>query len=248
MGAYTRDIFFVSIIPAIVRRGPVAVYPFTVISKNRDISGYVNPPARFVGRLKYSFGPNKHPQGALYFSGERNTYVLIPNNGCLDTRFSITIAFWVYPLQPGSLVHFNPDGSGMDVSIVMPFKVSVRLISRSGKSVISLEKRIPKDKWTYLTVTSDHKTRLATLWFDSIPFDQRRIDGFRYGFATNYPISIGGTRRGTRRFKGKISCLQIYNYALTKAQIYSKKTRCFSSGVYSELPFLLADDATHHFR
>ena len=67
MGAYTRDIFFVSIIPAIVRRGAVAVYPFTLTSKNRDISGYVNPPATFVGRLKYSFGPNKHPQGALYF-------------------------------------------------------------------------------------------------------------------------------------------------------------------------------------
>ena len=88
----TRETLFFSVI----RRGAVAVYQLNSASKNRDISGYVNPPATFVG-VYYALGPDNHPQGALSFRGRRNSYVLIPNNGCLDTRFSLTIIMWVYP-------------------------------------------------------------------------------------------------------------------------------------------------------
>ena len=104
---------FVSVIR---RRGAVAVYQFTGASNNRDVSGSVNPPAIFVG-VYYSVGPDKRPRGALSFRGTSNSYVLIPNNGCLDIKFSMTIIFWVYPRGRGPLIHFNPNGRGVDMSI-----------------------------------------------------------------------------------------------------------------------------------
>ena len=213
------------------RRAAVAVYQFNGVSKNRDVSDYASPPARFFG-VDYSGGPDNNPKGSLYFRGTRNSYVLIPHIGCLDTIYSITILFWLYPKSTGPLVHFNPNGRGVDVQIESPFKLSARFLPRSGKSVRPVTKRIPPNKWSYLAVTYNYKTGLATLWKFSIPIFQLSIGRFRRGLETSYPIVIGRKPGDRRSFQGKISCLQIYNYAMTGVQIRSKMTRCHNPGVY----------------
>ena len=215
----------------VIRRGAVAVYQFTSASKNRDVSSFVNPPARFVG-VFYSRGPDNHPSGAISFRGIRTSYVLIPNNGCLDTRYSITIIFWVYPESPGPLIHFKPNGWGVHVWIVKSFRLYARFVPRSGKSVRPLYKKIKPRQWNYVAATYDHRTGLATLWLSSLPIIQRKIGSFRLGLATNYPIVIGRKPGDRRRFRGKISCLQIYNFAMNGVQIRSKTKRCFRAGSY----------------
>ena len=215
----------------VIRRGAVAVYQFTSESKNRDVSSFVNPPARFVG-VFYSRGPDNHPRGAISFRGIRTSYVLIPNNGCLDTRYSITIIFWVYPESPGPLIHFKPNGWGVHVWIVKSFRLYARFVPRSGKSVRPLYKKIKPRQWNYVAATYDHRTGLATLWLSSLPIIQRKIGRFRLGLATNYPIVIGRKPGDRRRFRGKISCLQIYNFAMNGVQIRSKTKRCFRAGSY----------------
>ena len=221
----TRETLFFSVI----RRGAVAVYQLNSASKNRDISGYVNPPATFVG-VYYARGPDNHPQGALSFSGRRNSYVLIPNNGCLDTRFSLTIIMWVYPESSGPLLHFNPKGWGVHVWIISQFRLFARFVPRSGKSVTAVYKRIKPRQWNYIAASYDRRTGLATLWLDSLPIIQRKIGRFRLGLATNYPIVIGSKPGDRRKFRGRIACVQMYNYAMSAAQIRSKKKQCFRTG------------------
>ena len=221
----TRETLFFSVI----RRGAVAVYQLNSASKNRDISGYVNPPATFVG-VYYARGPDNHPQGALSFRGRRNSYVLIPNNGCLDTRFSLTIIMWVYPESSGPLLHFNPKGWGVHVWIISQFRLFARFVPRSGKSVTAVYKRIKPRQWNYIAASYDRRTGLATLWLDSLPIIQRRIGRFRLGLATNYPIVIGSKPGDRRKFRGRIACVQMYNYAMSAAQIRSKKKLCFRTG------------------
>ena len=221
----TRETLFFSVI----RRGAVAVYQLNSASKNRDISGYVNPPATFVG-VYYARGPDNHPQGALSFRGRRNSYVLIPNNGCLDTRFSLTIIMWVYPESSGPLLHFNPKGWGVHVWIISQFRLFARFVPRSGKSVTAVYKRIKPRQWNYIAASYDRRTGLATLWLDSLPIIQRKIGRFRLGLATNYPIVIGSKPGDRRKFRGRIACVQMYNYAMSAAQIRSKKKRCFRTG------------------
>ena len=221
----TRETLFFSVI----RRGAVAVYQLNSASKNRDISGYVNPPATFVG-VYYALGPDNHPQGALSFRGRRNSYVLIPNNGCLDTRFSLTIIMWVYPESSGPLLHFNPKGWGVHVWIISQFRLFARFVPRSGKSVTAVYKRIKPRQWNYIAASYDRRTGLATLWLDSLPIIQRKIGRFRLGLATNYPIVIGSKPGDRRKFRGRVACVQMYNYAMSAAQIRSKKKQCFRTG------------------
>lgn len=213
-----------------IRRGAVAVYPFTSASKNRDVSTYVNPPATFVG-VYYTRGPDNHPKGALSFRGTRTSYVLIPNNGCLDTRYSLTIIMWVYPKSSGPLLHFNPKGWGLHLWIINRFRLFARFVRRSGKSVKALYKRIKPRRWHFIAATYDRRTGLASLWLNSIPIIQRRLGRFLGGLATNYPIVIGSKPGDRRKFRGKIACVQIYNYAMNGQQIRSKKKQCFREGV-----------------
>ena len=231
----TRETLFFSVI----RRGAVAVYQLNSASKNRDISGYVNPPATFVG-VYYARGPDNHPQGALSFRGRRNSYVLIPNNGCLDTRFSLTIIMWVYPESSGPLLHFNPKGWGVHVWIISQFRLFARFVPRSGKSVTAVYKRIKPRQWNYIAASYDRRTGLATLWLDSLPIIQRRIGRFRLGLATNYPIVIGSKPGDRRKFRGRIACVQMYNYAMSAAQIRSKKKQCFRAGACKIFLFLVS--------
>ena len=214
-----------------IRRGAVAVYSFTSASKNRDVSSYVNPPATFVG-VYYTRGPDNHPQGALSFRGTRKSYVLIPNNGCLDTRYSLTIIMWVYPESSGPLLHFNPKGWGLHLWIINRYRLFARFVPRSGKSVKALYKRIKPRRWNYIAATYDRRTGLASLWLDSLPIIQRRVGRFRSGLATNYPIVIGSKPGDRRKFRGKIACVQMYNYAMNGQQIRSKKKKCFREGLY----------------
>ena len=214
----------------VIRRGVVAVYPFTSASKNRDVSSYVNPPATFSG-VYYTRGPDNHPRGALSFRGSRTSYVLIPNNGCLDTRYSLTIIMWVYPESSGPLLHFNPKGWGLHLWIINRFRLFARFVPRSGKSVKALYKRIKPRQWNYIAATYDRRTGLASLWLDSLPIIQRRLGRFRSGLATNYPIVIGSKPGDRRKFRGKIACVQMYNYAMNGQQIRSKKKQCFREGL-----------------
>lgn len=217
-------------ISVIRRRGAVAVYQFTGTSGNRDVSRYVNPPARFEGVYFYR-GPDNDARGSLSFRGTRNSFVLIPNNGCLDTRYSITILFWVYPVSIGPLVHFNPNGLGVHIWIIKPFTIYCRVMPRSGKSVKPLYYMIKPRQWSYIGLTYNHKTGVATLWDFSIPVVRHVIGRFRLGLATNYPIYIGQKPNDKRRFRGRISCLQIYNYAMDGVEMRSKMTRCYKPGV-----------------
>lgn len=214
------------------QRKTVAIYYFNGVFKNRDASGYANPPAELVG-VYYSRGPDTSKQGALSFRGTRHSYVLIPNNGCLDTRSSMTILFWVYAESTGPLVHFDPNGLGVHVWIVKPFPtLFVRFMPRSGKTVPPVRKRIPSGRWSYVAASYNHKTGLATLWLDSFPIAQSYIGRFRLGLATDKPIVIGYKPGDRRKFRGKISCLQIFNYAASLVQIRSKQKQCFTPGVY----------------
>ena len=213
------------------------MYPFTSASRGSDVSKFRNPTARFVG-LSLIQGPDRHPQGAYFFPGikgrrGRRSYALIPNNGCLDTRYSMTIIAWVYPEKPGPILHYNPNGWGVHFWLTRPNELYFRLMPRQGsrRRVKPLtSKGIKPYTWNYVSATYDHRTGLATLWVNGLPVSQRNVGKFPLGLATNYPVVVG-QRPGDRRvFRGRIACLQVYNVALSRAQIVAKKTQCFRAG------------------
>ena len=237
--AFNNAFFFFFNFLVIVSGGAVGFYPFTSTSGGRDVSRFRNPTAQLVG-VSFIQGPDGHPQGALFFPGMRRqrgrlrgSYALIPNNGCLDTRYSITIIAWIYPEKPGPIMHYNPKGWGLHLWLTHPNELYLRLMPRKGSrhNVKPLTTQSLKPySWNYISATYDHRTGLLTLWLNGLPVSQRNIGKFPLGVATNYPIVIG-QRPGDRRiFRGRIACLQIYNVAMTRAQIIARRKQCFRPG------------------
>lgn len=130
----------------------------------------------------------------------------------------------------GPVIHFNPKGSGVDIDIGSGFRLYARFRPRSGNFVKVLYKKIKPRQWNYVAASYDYRSGIATLWRDSRPSVQRRIG--RFGLATKYPILIGQKPGYTLHFQGKITCLQVYNFAMTSLQIRSKKKWCFREGTH----------------
>lgn len=215
-----------------VFKGAVALYPFSGVSKGRDISRNKNPKAILSG-VRFVSGPDNHPKSAILFTGKRYSYVTIPNTGCLDTEQSITIMMWVYPERPGPLFHYNPKGWAVHFWLTRTNELFVRFVGRKRKNVPHVTSRsITPRAWNFVTATYNGRNGLATLWRSAVPIAQRNVGKLRFGLDTNHPIVIGVKPGDSRRFKGRISCVQVFRWAMNRAQIKARMLACWRKREY----------------
>jgi len=84
-------------------------------------------------------------------------------------------------------------------------------------------------RWQFVGATYNGRTGRAKL------FVNRRFTGSKYigriRLATNYPARMGARIGDRRYFRGRISCMQVYDRALTTRQILRRKRRCFRKGM-----------------
>ena len=221
----------------IVKKGAVAWYKFSRATGKRDSSRNKNPNARFYG-VRYTYGPDRHPTSALYFSGRRNSYVYIPNSGCLDTRSSITFLAWVYPERAGPIFHYKPGGWGFHIWMTRADELFARFVGRRGKRSPYLKRRgIRPRAWNYIAVTYDHRTGWAILWLNSRPILRKRIGRFTFGLATNYAVVIGAKPGDRRYFRGRIACVQLFGRALSGREIRMRMKKCFRGNVFKRVSY-----------
>lgn len=170
-------------------------------------------------------GPDGLPAGSYQLQGFANSFIYFPNTGRLDTQRSITILLWLWPESAGPIFHYMPRGIGVNLRMISRKVIRAEFVSRDRKITRRISRRIRSRVWNYIAATYDYHTGLATMWLDSIPITQRNIGRVR--LATNYP-AISGRRPGDpRHFRGRISCLHIYNLALNSYQIRKLKRFCF---------------------
>lgn len=176
-------------------------------------------------------GPDRRPFGSYELNGRPDSYIKIRNLGRLDIMKSITISMWIYPKAPGPIFHYDPKGDGVNIWFVSPDIVMVRYVTRSPRRPLPyLAGKIKKWKWNYISTTYNKKTGTAALYINRKLVSKRRIG--KVDLATNYPVIIGAKSGNTKRYRGRISCLQLYNYALTHRQVYEVRKKCFGSSKY----------------
>ena len=73
------------------------------------------------------------------------------------------------------------------------------------------------NKWNQVGASYNRKTGVAQLWHDGKMVKSRNIGQIE--LFTNADIRIGARDGDKRYYKGKISCLQIYDEALREEQI-----------------------------
>lgn len=76
----------------------------------------------------------------------------------------------------------------------------------------------------YIGVSFSYNTGMATLWIDGKDVQIKYLGKFE--LSTDHDIRIGGGQGKGDSFQGRISCLQIYNRALTKNEVAAVRNRC----------------------
>ena len=202
----------------------MAIYPLNGIERGKDVGPFKNPSAKLVNVVSKN-GPDGLPAGSYQLQGFANSFIYFPNTGRLDTQRSITILLWLWSESAGPIFHYMPRGIGVNLRMISRKVIRAEFVSRDRKITKRISRRIRSRVWNYIAATYDYHTGLATMWLDSIPITQKNIGRVR--LATNYP-AISGRRPGDpRHFRGRISCLHIYNLALNSYQIRKLKRFCF---------------------
>ena len=206
----------------------MAFFPLTSKYGAQDISLTRNKPGRIVGVVPVS-GPNGQPGSAFKFRGRPDSFIEFPNKGGLDTKNSITILGYVNPESPGPIFNYNPRGFGMHLWMVRRNVLFARFVKRNKKFTRPVAtNRVKPGTWHWVGATYDRNTGYARLYVDSRKTAERYLG--RIKLATNYPVRMGARVGDRRFFRGKITCVQVYNVALTRQQIRAAMKNCFKPG------------------
>lgn len=167
----------------------------------------------------------------MFFKGRSNSYVTLPNRGPLDTKDSITLLAWINPLgNSGPIANFHPNGWGLHWWIINNNRLFVRFVNRKKRRSTRplIYRNLRRGKWTYVGASYNQKTGNAKLYVNSRKVAKSYIGKIR--LATNYPIRMGARINDKRYYKGRISCLQVFNYELSIKEIKKRKNICFKRG------------------
>ncbi|XP_028519615.1 uromodulin-like [Exaiptasia diaphana] len=133
---------------------------------------------------------------------------------------------WIYNQGTyGPILNYETDVNkwGLHVFIHSPSIFYAALNTRDNAndfSVVKIEDTIAKNAWTFVGFTYDYNAGKVRLYIDGIL--KKEADSPKNELNTNFKIQIGGTKYGhsaDKAFPGRLSCLQIYNVALTNAQV-----------------------------
>ena len=123
-----------------------------------------------------------------------------------------------------------PNGWGVHFWMTSPRTLFVRFTRRRGRRFTAavFSRRILRRQWQYVGATYDFRKKTAKLFISRRFVARKRIGRIR--LATNYPVRMGARIGDRRYFRGRISCMQVYDQALTTSQILRRKKRCFTRG------------------
>ncbi|XP_006813141.1 uncharacterized protein LOC102801026, partial [Saccoglossus kowalevskii] len=210
--------------------GAVGFWPLNWLYKLEDVSGNNNDANSSNVELVKAYEAKGRPCGAYKFFGVANSWVHYPNNGAFDTVKSITIMAWVCPYgNAGPVFHYNPSGNGVQMwqwaSDQAPGELygRVRFNKRDGTIVAPSDKHIPAmHEWYHCAVTYDFDSNFGSMYLNGeftalgvMPAGEiaTQFDA-QSGAVPNAPLPNGGIY-----FDGLITCVQVYDVALTEEQI-----------------------------
>ncbi|XP_066274196.1 atrial natriuretic peptide receptor 1-like isoform X3 [Branchiostoma lanceolatum] len=217
------------------KTGPVGLWPLNRKNKATDVSksysgsthGWVNNWNNgTTNNTRYAEDPDEGP--VFVFTGSPDSKIqIIPkdnNEMVLDVRQSLTVLVKVWPdgtrTGNGNGTIFRYNGSGMELLKLDGTALSARFVRRDGtflKQVNKGEVLTPR-QWNYIGVSYDYRTGIAKLWHEGKEVASESIG--IVDLRTQGDITVG------EQFNGRITCLQLYNYAMDDSQIVAAKTAC----------------------
>ena len=217
----------------------MAIFPLNGGTKGRDISNRGNSRG-ILSYVRPAPGPDGTRDGSYQFYGRSNSYIQFPNRGGLDTKNSISLLAWIlHQGRAGPIFNYMPNGWGVHFWMITPRTLFVRFTRRRGRRSTSavVSRSVIPGRWQFVGATYNGRTGKAKLFVNN-KFTARKYIG-QIRLATNYPVRMGARIGDGRYFRGRISCMQVYNGALSRWKINSKKRRCFRRSKLRVLSLLL---------
>ncbi|CAH1273800.1 COL12A1 [Branchiostoma lanceolatum] len=224
---------------AVVRRGlgdtesdfvstwaAVGLWPLNARYGASDITGNGNYGT--VSGTQLAPGPFGDADGSFQFSGTADSYIAIPNNGMLDVRYSYTILAHIFPTGDiGPIFDYAGNNGQWAVNFwqLSPQTLQSRPVRRDGTFPPDVTANVlQQNAWNYVGGRYDSTTGMASIWKDGALVVDRQIGVAEV--ATQYPIRVAVRAGDNRYYAGRIACLQLYNYAMTQAQIAAARYVC----------------------
>ena len=185
-----------------------------------------NQPDGITSNVQLAVGPHGIASSSYQFWGTYNSYIELPNNGGLDTQYSLTLVMWVLPEgQDGPLFNYRPSSGSWAVHLwIAGAKLFFRLANRNDVlTATSLTSPISWGQWIYVAASYDYSNGVARIWINGIQVGQTNFGVFTLSTFTNVRLGVRGG--DSRYFKGRIARVQVYNIALNREQILAVKTR-----------------------
>ena len=207
---------------------PLPVAFFSLSGANGTVDRSPNGATKAVSsHIKFAPGPYGSPNGSVFFSGINSSYVELKNAGELDARFSMSVFAWVH-LD-------NSDGPIFKYGCSMwvfraTLGVEVRFVDRKTFKVYRLYKEnvLVEKTWNFIGTTYDYHTGIAAVWVNNDTVMLTSI-GAKMELATQTDVRVGASSNQENHFRGRVSCLQFYDQALSVDQIIEAKARCNQS-------------------
>jgi len=214
---------------------PVAF--FSLSETNGTVDRSPNGATKAVSsNIEFAPGPYGDPNGSVLFSGINSSYVELKNTGELDARFSMSVFTWV---------HLNSSGGpifkyGCSIWVFKAtLGVEVRFVDRKTSKVYLLHKEnvLVENAWNFIGATYDYQTGIATVWVNNDTAMLRAIAA-KMELATQTDVRVGASNNQEKHFRGRVSCLQFYDQALSRDQIIEAKARCNKKSKFSHHRFI----------
>ena len=210
---------------------PVALYPLNGEHGTSDIGPNKNPPG-IPRDVHLAPGPYGQPQGSYQFSGSSNSYIEIPNNGGLDTRYSLTLLAWVNRENDnGPIVNYGIKSWGFHFWFTSG-KLFARPMTRDKTSLPHVVSSKLSKSWHYVGTTYDFSSGVVRLWVNGTEVAQTTVGSTEQSTQQDVRMGAKGNTNDPRYFKGRICCLQVYNKTLNQQEIITVQDRTLETGGY----------------
>ena len=185
-----------------------------------------------------TFGPG-HPGQAFSVDNTLNQFVSVPDANNLDNMTSITVAAWIFVTSTLTPQHILGKRDGIcGPSDTITYQMFLQVDPGTSNDVVSFGGmpgsgagggNVPMNTWTHVAGTYDASTLTWSMYVNGVLVGTH-VTPMGVGPTTPAPFKIGtsGTCQG---FGGRIDEVQIYNRALSSAEIQSLMADSTSSVV-----------------
>ena len=205
---------------------------FSLSGTNGTVDRSPNGATEAVSRnITFESGPYGNLNGSFFFSGINSSYLELNSTRELDARFSMSVFAWVHlDKRDGPIFNY---GCSLWV-FQSTLGIEARFVDRKTSKVYLLHKKnaLVENTWNFIGTTYDYHTGIATVWVNNGSVMLRSI-GAKMELETLSDVIVGASSNQDTNFRGRISCLQFYDQALSVDQITEAKARCNQS---SKLP------------